>query len=111
MSILTVKRGDTWVVQFSWTQPDGAPVDLTGASARLQVRDKLNAVRIDVSTTEGSLVINDGGRVNMVIAASTMQTMQPGSYKFDLEVTYANGHVQSTETLTLKVVEDMTFDD
>jgi hypothetical protein len=111
MGTLTVKRGDTWIVQFAWTQPDGAPVDLTDATARLQVRDKTNVVRIDADTVSGTLTVGTNGRVDMLIPAAIMETMDPGSYKFDLQITYANGTVQSTETLSLKVIEDMTYDD
>lgn len=35
---LTVVRGATWEDDFTYTNPDGSPFDLTGYQARMQVR-------------------------------------------------------------------------
>lgn len=49
--------GDTWTRAWELRDAAGSPIDLTGASARLQVRDAAGAVVITASTADktGSL--------------------------------------------------------
>lgn len=35
---MTVQRGSTWEDEFTYTDDDGTPIDLTGYEARMQVR-------------------------------------------------------------------------
>jgi hypothetical protein len=57
-------RGDTW--KRAWELRDAAnnPIDLTGASARLQVRDQAGNVVVSASTTDGRITITPAaGRI------------------------------------------------
>ncbi|HHA2629099.1 TPA: hypothetical protein ACOEOK_000535 [Stenotrophomonas maltophilia] len=69
---LTVVRGATWEDDFTYTNPDGSPFDLTGYQARMQVRtlagqfglteaDTGNVtVRLAGTVEEGSWTWHDG---------------------------------------------------
>ena len=110
MASVKVFRGDTW--RRAWVLKDdgGTPVDLSGATARLHVRDASGAKVAEASTADGRLVVTAAqGRVDMTVPAAAMQ-LAPGAYRFDLELTYPGGVVQTIEQSTLVVLEDMSRD-
>ena len=113
METITVKRGDTWTLQFIWERPDDTPLwtDVTGVSARLQARTSAGALRISASSEAGTMVVEADGVVDMIIPATVMAKVPIGLHVFDSEVTLAGGTVQSTETVELSVVEDITRED
>jgi hypothetical protein len=103
-------RGDTWTRAWELKDAAGNPIDLTGASARLQVRDATGAVVISASTTDGRLTLTPAsGRIDMLVPYAATG-IAPGSYRLDLEVTHANGLRRTYEQDTLIVLEDMTRD-
>lgn len=118
------KRGDTFRREFTWTQPNPAyvepvvdpliperiPIDLTGCTARLQFRKgRDDPAILDFSTADSELSIDGpNGVVLLDIPAATMETLLVTTYKSDLELTYPDGTVCSTETFHVKVSEDQT---
>lgn len=110
MASIKVYRGDTWQRAWMITSADGAPVDLAGASARLHVRDAAGSLVAEASTVDGRLIITPAaGRIDLTMPAVAMQLV-PGSYRFDLEVTYPGGLVRTYEQATLVVLEDISRD-
>lgn len=111
MAAVKLFRGDTW--QRAWVIKDaaGAPVDLTGAAARLHARDADGALAISASTSDARLSIDTpaSGRIDMLVPASATG-VTPGSYRFDLEVAFPNGIVRTYEQASLVVLEDMSRD-
>ena len=92
-------QGSTFLWTVTWTQPPtvagatfGAPVDLTGYGARMQVRSAAGApdVEVDASTANGMIVIGSpdpsDGTININVPALIMTDMVAGSYKYDLDV-------------------------
>lgn len=124
---LCTKRGDTWNPVFTYTDGAGNPINLTGCSARLQARAETPATAsytrstaaepaayeapvIDVSTGTGEISVDGpNGKVLVVVEAADMD-IAVGDYDTDLELTYPDGTVKSTETMVLTVVEDVTYD-
>ena len=103
-------RGDTWTRGWELRDAAGNPIDLTGASVRLHVRDASGSVVISASTTDGRLTITPAsGRIDMLVPYA-VTGITPGSYRFDLEVTHANGVRRTYEQDTLIVLEDITHD-
>jgi DNA-binding IclR family transcriptional regulator len=103
-------RGDTWTRAWLLTDEAGAAIDLTGATARLQVRDQAGSVVVSASTTDGRITITPAaGRIDMTVPYSATG-LAPGSYRFDLEVTHASGLRRTYEQDALVVLEDMSHD-
>jgi hypothetical protein len=103
-------RGDTWTRAWELKDAAGNPIDLTGASARVQVRDAAGAVVISASTADGRLTLTPAsGRIDMLVPYSATG-LAPGSYRFDLEVTHASGLRRTYEQETLVVLEDVSRD-
>ena len=111
MATAKLIRGDTW--RRSWIIKDetGQPIDLTGASARLQVRDKRDEVLAYARMDNGMITIDPlQGRIDMVVPASITKDFPIASHRFDLELTFADGTVRTIEQSTLQVIEDVTHD-
>lgn len=103
-------RGDTWTRAWELRDANDAPIDLTGATARLQVRDDADAVVIAASTADGRLTITPGaGRIDMRVPYAAT-AIAPGGYRFDLEVTHADGTRRTYEQDTLVVLADVARD-
>ncbi len=103
-------RGDTW--QRAWVIQDaaGAPVDLTGAAARLHVRDADGVKVMEASTADGRLTLQPAhGRIDLLMPKEATG-VAPSAYRFDLEVTYPSGVRRTYEQATLVVLEDMSRD-
>lgn len=130
---LCLKRGDTWAGVFKWTTAsDGAPWNLTGCTARLQVRLPVDApvayVRsqvqapgardygapvFDLSTDPAGGLTIDGelGYVYIRVEAAETEALEVRSdYALDQQLTFPDGTVVSTATLIMEVVEDVTHD-
>lgn len=110
MAAVKLFRGDTW--RRSWVIQDAAghPVDLTGAAARLHVRDAAGVKVMEASTADGRLTLQPAaGRIDLVMP-SAATGVAPGTYRFDIEVTYPSGVRTTYEQATLVVMEDMSRD-
>jgi hypothetical protein len=90
-----VEQGATWRRVLTLKDDDGDPVDLTGFTARMQVRESQDSPTPLLSLTTGSGITVDGpaGQLTLLIAdeTSTAWTWRYGVY--DLEVESAGGEV------------------
>ena len=107
---LTIYQGATFRKSFAWksgpTAATATPVDLTGCAAALQVRQPRTD---DLVATADSLVITPlAGAVTAVFLPATTAAVPVGTYLTDLEITFADGQVRSSQTLTLAVLADYT---
>jgi hypothetical protein len=105
----TLKRGDTWNQSFTWRQGSetGDPVDLTGCTARMQVRDRSDVLILDCTPY---LALDElAGTVSVLVPASETELFPVAKNQFDIELTFPDGTVQSTETMILRVIEDVTL--
>ena len=105
----TLKRGDTWSQSFEWRQGSeaGDPVDLTGCAARCQIRDRADALILDV--TDYLTIDGQAGTVSLVVPAYETENFPVVKLQFDIELIWPDGAVQSTETMILRVLEDVTL--
>ncbi|MEW6560396.1 MAG: hypothetical protein AB1412_09390 [Pseudomonadota bacterium] len=104
-------RGDTWT--RAWRLEDAAckPIDLTGASARLQLRDSTGALAIEATTANALLTITAlEGRIDLAVPYAATALLAAGAYRFDLEVTHASGIRRTYEQDSLVVIEDISHD-
>ena len=100
-----LKRGDTWRLAFVWQQADGTPVDLTGGTAALQIRD---ARRRLLATPDDLTLDLETGTVHVTFAADTTALIPAGTHYTDMQITFATGEVRSSQTCLLPVQEDQT---
>jgi hypothetical protein len=106
MSKVEHTRGDTWERGYIIKDAAGAPLDLTGATVAMQVRDGGGVLVADLSTF--CTITPLAGRIDLVAPAATM-TLPIGTYRFDVQVTYAGGRVKTYDSSTLAILLDNTL--
>jgi len=73
----------------------GAVIDITGATADMQVRETVNAadVLVELSTTNGRIVVDGpNGKLTLTISASDTASLTLNGV-YDLKVTFLSGTV------------------
>ncbi len=71
------------------------PVDLTGATARMQIRAQLGgAVLLELTTENGALAITGLGTITRTLSAAQTAALTWTEAVYDLEVQYPDGTVQ-----------------
>jgi len=106
----TISRVLTWKRnQGTEEVPNYQPVNLTGYSARMEIRDKYAGLLLHRMDTTGGTILIDGpnGSISFEIPASVSATWTWRNAVFDLELVDALGRVtrliQGTITLTPEV--------
>lgn len=91
-----IEQGATLIKPIVWNDGNGAPVNLTGYSARMQVRKNVAAadVLLELSTTNSKIQITPmTGTVTLVFSATTTAAIDWSRGKYDLEMTSGDGTV------------------
>lgn len=93
---ITVEQGATFRLEATWKDSTGAPVNLTGYSARMQIRETYESEEIIFSfTSTGGSIVLGGALGTVVVTGSATDTakipMTPAVY--DLELEASNGVV------------------
>ncbi len=102
--------GDTWFRTWKLTDPAGVAINLTGATARLHVRDADDVKVMEASTVDGRITITPlTGQIDLVMPHS-VTALAEGKYQFNLEVTHADNTRRTYESDFLTIVGDTTRD-
>lgn len=95
---LYIYQGATFEKSMTWkTGKPAVPVDLTGCSARMQVREKLEAaaVLLELSTTNGRITLGGtAGTVNLRVEAVDTTDIDWKNGVYDLMIEFADGTVR-----------------
>lgn len=84
---ITIRQGSTFTHVFEITDANGI-VDLTGASARMQIRTSINSPEflIELTTANGRVVLTHAlGLVSLVINSDDTAALESSGY-YDLEI-------------------------
>lgn len=106
-----IDAGSTFQVIFAWNDSDENPIDITGYSARMQLRRELPQEDPDVALSIGSGITISGtdGEMLVEIAPSVTETLS-GCYFYDLEVESPAGVVtrlcQGNVTISSEVTRE-----
>jgi hypothetical protein len=93
---LTINQGATFELTVTWKDAAGTAINLTGYSARMQVRETYSSSTSIVSLTSGAGITLGGaaGTIAIVISATTTAALTaPFSGVYDLELVSAGGVV------------------
>jgi hypothetical protein len=83
------EQGATFSREITWLDSQGLPVNLTGYTARMQVRATASAASTIFSLTSpsGGIVLGDAtGTITITIAATATAAAPAGCYVYDLEL-------------------------
>lgn len=107
---MTLKQGSTFQKVITWKNADGTVINLTGYTARMQLKRKHQDVDPEFTlTTENSRITIDGtaGKVTLNIAAGDTALLT-GKYVYDLELvngSYVDRILQGEITLDREVTK------
>lgn len=84
---ITIPQGTTWSLDLVYKRGT-APVSLTGAQARMQLRTSYDAATAAISLTQASGITLGGAAGTIVVALTDAQTaaLPAGRYVYDLEL-------------------------
>lgn len=91
---ITLDQGATYSTQLTYKDSAGALIDLTGYTARMQVRIQVDSAStvLDLTTENGRIILGGAaGTINLTVDAVTTAALTAGQYVYDLEL--VNGAV------------------
>lgn len=92
---IAVVNGTTFQLSPVW-KVDNLPVDLTGYTADMQVRDVSNNLIVELSTANTKIVIAPAlGQINLTLTATqtSVANLPAGNYTYALNLTSSGGIV------------------
>lgn len=88
---LTIEQGATWAEDFFWLVDD-APVDLTGATARLHARDGIasgGTLLFELTDANGGILLGgDAGSIGLRMSAEATAALSASEGLYDLEIVF-----------------------
>jgi hypothetical protein len=91
-----IEQGTTLLKPIQWKDSAGNPVNMTGYTARMQIRKSVSSdeVLLELTTANGKLSIAPStGTVTMIFSATTTAAITWTRGKYDLEVVSYDGTV------------------
>jgi hypothetical protein len=93
---ITCNQGATFSRTITWTDSAKNAIDITGYTARMQVRTAANAASTVLELTTSNNRISLGGAagtVTLTVDAATTANLTPALYVYDLELVSGGGVV------------------
>jgi len=108
---LTIYQGATWTQAVTWRSgATRAVVDVSGYSARMQLRTSATAASsaIELTTANGRITLGGvNGRISLLLSATETAALAAGEYVYDLEL-FAGTVVTRVLQGTVTVVAEVT---
>lgn len=91
----TIEQGVKFTRKIVWADQTGTPVQFSGYSAKMQIRDgKTKALLMELSTLNGRIMLGlTNGEIMLVLSALDTADITWRTGVYDLELTSANGDV------------------
>lgn len=112
---LRIYQGATFKHVWTWLSGDtrntAAPVDLTGCSARMQVREArdMAEVLLDVSTDDGRIRLGGAaGTIELYLHDEETEALRFDRGVYDLEIEFANGEKRRLFAGTVTLSPEVT---
>lgn len=106
-----LEQGETFDEAITWKDSAGTPINLTGYSARMQVRKDVTASSqvIECTTVNGRIVLGGAlGTITFNIASADTASIQRGMYVYDLELISGSGSVKKLLKGQFEVLGEVT---
>lgn len=106
-----IEQGATLLKPIVWKDSTGAPVNLSGYTARMQVRQSVAStdVLLEMSTTNGKISIAPStGTITLIFSATTTAAITWKRGKYDLELTSSDGTVTRLIEGQISVSQEIT---
>ena len=84
-----IEQGVTFTRVLTWKDSNGTPIDLTGYTARMQLRKTIESsvAAVSLTTENGGIDLGDAaGTITITIAATATANLIESEYAYDLEL-------------------------
>lgn len=111
---ITCNQGATFSRTITWTDSARDPYNISTYTARMHVRETVNAAStiVELTTANGRITLGANvatqGQVSLLIAANTTANLTPGLYVYDLELVSSTGIVDRILEGNFKVSAEVT---
>lgn len=106
---MTIEQGATFSRNMVW-KINGNPVDLTGYSARMKMRNKTGVQALSItSSAGGGVTLGSSGEIAILLSATSTSRLSPGKYSYDLELESPDGVVTRLIKGVLTVSAEVTY--
>ncbi|MHC1707443.1 MAG: hypothetical protein AB9842_07965 [Bacteroidales bacterium] len=103
-----VYRGDTMKeIRFELLRND-IPIDLTGAAIRCDFKLKNGSQTFRFSDANEKISIAEPATEGKFVIKAAVIDFPAGTYNFDIQVTFADGTINTFVAGTMKVIQDVT---
>lgn len=107
----TIDQGSVFTLNLKYEDPDGNPINLSGQTARMQLRRRYDSAAVLTLTTGGGGIVITGPTGNILITITDEQTgtLESGFYQYDLELDNAGTIerlIQGQTTVSPQVTAD-----
>ena len=96
---IAIYQGDTFRISFQMLSPDSAPIDLTGYTPKMQLRDAPNPAGALIATFAVALATQSGatlGQVDIVLSTTLSTALDPTlKYWYDFQLTDPGGGIDT----------------
>lgn len=109
----TIYQGATFRKRLTWTAPSGTPIDLTGCTARMQVRSDVESPTALLSlTTENDGIVLGGalGTIELSVSDEDTAAITWDGGVWDLEIVHPGGEVTRLAQGSISVSPEVTRD-
>lgn len=106
-----IEQGSTLLKPIVWKDSTGAPVNLTGYTAKMQIRQSVAStdVLLEMSTVNGKISITPlTGTITLIFSAATTAAITWKRGKYDLELTSTDGAVTRLIEGQISVSQEIT---
>ena len=109
----TIYQGATFRKRLTWSAPGGTPIDLTGCTARMQVRSDVESPTALLSlTTENDGIALGGalGTIELYVSDEDTAAITWDGGVWDLEIVHPGGEVTRLAQGSVSVSPEVTRD-
>lgn len=109
---IIIEQGATFRRVITWKDSAGNPINLSGYSAKMQVRERLrdSDVVLECSTANGRITLGGSAGTITVVAQDEVTTTLPEMPKgvYDLELTSSGGEVTRLLRGSVEIIGEVT---
>lgn len=105
----SIDQGSTVVVPIVWKDSDGSPIDLTGYTARMQLKTSYSASpALSLTSTSGISLTTTTGEITITMTATQTASLSAVTYLYDLELVSSAGVVTKLIKGQIQVLPEVT---
>jgi len=104
---ITCRRGDSFKLEFTFTDDDGDAIDISGYSWKMDVKETDTSSGDIIADADFEYTGNEEGKLTVTALAATMAAVSGGIYVYDLQ-SDNNGTIKTWVYGLFKVNEDVS---